>query len=130
MPSAVQHESSATQAEALPSKADSSERTAVITGQCREAFDAMTGTVRFFKGCYCLAPPLANVDMVNLCLSLHNTHPTPAPEVTLETYLTGRHERGVKLVYVSGNPNDRENKGYRIWYKTARRGTGYQSQAA
>jgi hypothetical protein len=28
----------------------------------------------------------------------------------------GRHELGVKIVYVTGNPNDPANKGYRIWY--------------
>ncbi|MDR2185082.1 MAG: hypothetical protein LBO80_05365, partial [Treponema sp.] len=31
----------------------------------------------------------------------------------------GRHELGIKIVYVSGDPNDRANKGYRVWYKVA-----------
>jgi hypothetical protein len=28
----------------------------------------------------------------------------------------GRHELGIRLVYGDGNPKDKENKGYRIWY--------------
>jgi hypothetical protein len=36
--------------------------------------------------------------------------------VTIETFLIGRHELGVKIIYVTGNPNDPANKGYRIWY--------------
>jgi hypothetical protein len=40
----------------------------------------------------------------------------PAAQVTVETYLIGRHELGVKIIYVTGNPSDPANKGYRIWY--------------
>jgi hypothetical protein len=35
----------------------------------------------------------------------------------VETYLVGRHELGVKIVHVSGNPADPANKGYRIYYR-------------
>jgi hypothetical protein len=28
----------------------------------------------------------------------------------------GRHELGLKIVYVTGNPTDKANKGFRIWY--------------
>jgi hypothetical protein len=28
----------------------------------------------------------------------------------------GRHELGVKIIYVTGSPADPANKGYRIWY--------------
>jgi hypothetical protein len=34
----------------------------------------------------------------------------------VETYLIGRHELGVRIVYVTGSPDDSANKGYRIWY--------------
>jgi hypothetical protein len=34
----------------------------------------------------------------------------------VEFYLQGRHELGVRIVYVTGDPNDRANRGYRIWY--------------
>jgi hypothetical protein len=108
-------------AEALLAKTESAERTPVITEQCREAFEAMDAAMRFFKAHYFLEPPLTNADLVNLGLSPHDPHPTPSgepkAEVTIETYLTGRHELGVRMVYVSGDPNDRANKGFRIWYK-------------
>jgi hypothetical protein len=108
-------------ADALLAKAQSSERTPVITEQCREAFEALTAQMRFFKSHYFLLPPLVNADLVNLDLPIHDTHPSPTgdptAEVTVETYLVGRHELGVRFVYVSGNPDDRANKGYRLWYK-------------
>jgi hypothetical protein len=40
----------------------------------------------------------------------------------IETYLIGRHELGVKIVYVTGGPAEAANKGYRIWYKVAAQG--------
>jgi hypothetical protein len=103
-------------------KAESSDRTPVITEQCKEAFEALTAAMRFFKAHYFLLPPLTNADIVNLGLTPRDTHPTPlgppTAEVTVETFLSGRHELGMKIVYVSGNPEDRANKGYRVWYKT------------
>jgi hypothetical protein len=36
--------------------------------------------------------------------------------VSVETYLVGRHELGVKIIYVTGSPSDPANKGYRIHY--------------
>ncbi|MDR2186308.1 MAG: hypothetical protein LBO80_11685 [Treponema sp.] len=108
-------------AQELLQKAQSSDRTPVINEQCREAFAALIAKMRFFKGHYFLLPPLINADIVNLGLTPHDTHPTPsgppAAEVMAETYLAGRHELGIQVVYVSGNPEDKANKGYRIWYK-------------
>ncbi|MHB9291278.1 hypothetical protein Holit_00351 [Hollandina sp. SP2] len=64
--------------------------------------------------------------MVNLGFTPHAPHPTPSgyptAEVTVETYLVGRHELGIRLVYVSGNPEDKANKGFRVWYKTVASG--------
>jgi hypothetical protein len=37
-------------------------------------------------------------------------------QVTIEIFLVGRHELGIKIIYVTGNPNDPANKGFRIWY--------------
>ncbi|MDR1986456.1 MAG: hypothetical protein LBP88_05725, partial [Treponema sp.] len=56
----------------LLQKAMSSERTAVITEQCKAAFDALTGKMRFFKSHYFLAPPLTNADLVNLGFTPHD----------------------------------------------------------
>jgi hypothetical protein len=108
-------------AQALLQKAQSSERTPVITEQCREAFEALVTTMRFFKSHRFLVPPLTNADLVSLGLVPHDTGRTPTgvpkAEVTVETFLLGRHELGIQIVYVSGDPEDKANKGYRIWYK-------------
>ncbi|MDR1308072.1 MAG: hypothetical protein LBK74_10930 [Treponema sp.] len=108
-------------AQELLQKASGNDRTPVINEQCREAFDAMTGKMRFFKGHYFLVPPLTNADLISLGLIPHDTHPTPTgkptAEVVVETFLVGRHQLGIRIIYISGNPEDKANKGYRIWYK-------------
>jgi hypothetical protein len=69
---------------------------------------------------YFLTPPLVDSDYISLGLKPHDTTPTasgtPTAQVTIETYLVGRHELGVKIIYVTGSPADPANKGYRIWY--------------
>jgi hypothetical protein len=55
-----------------------------------------------------------------LGLKPHDQHPspssTPTAQVTVETYLVGRHELGIRITYLTGSPDDPANKGYRIWY--------------
>jgi hypothetical protein len=46
----------------------------------------------------------------------------PTAQVTIETFLVGRHELGMRIVYITGSPEDKENKGYRIWYKVVGQG--------
>ncbi|MDR2793244.1 MAG: hypothetical protein LBB61_06210 [Treponema sp.] len=108
-------------AEILLQKSMSGERTPVITEQCKEAFDALTAKIRFFKAHYFLLPPLTNADLVNLGFTIRDPHPAPSrqptAEVTAETYLVGRRELGLWILYASGNPEDKANKGCRIWYK-------------
>jgi hypothetical protein len=108
-------------ARTLLQKAQSSDRTPVINEQCREAFEALVAKMRFFKGHYFLVPPLTNADLVNLGLTPRDPHRSPSKkptaEVTVDTFLVGRHQLGTRITYVSGNPMDQENKGYRIWYK-------------
>jgi hypothetical protein len=95
-------------------------RTSVANAQCREAFDTLIDFMRDFKRRYFLSPPLLDSDYVSLALKPHDSHPTPstAPwaQVTLETYLVGRHELGARIIYLTGSPDDKANKGYRIWY--------------
>jgi hypothetical protein len=111
------------EAKILFDKAASSERTAVITAQCQTAFKVMTDTMRDFKRRYFLSPPLADADYVRLGLKIPDHIPTPSgdptAQVTIETYLVGRHELGIKIVYLTGNPDD---KGYRIWYSVIAQG--------
>jgi hypothetical protein len=92
----------------------------VFHSQCKEAFEALTGFMRDFKRRYFLTPPLLPSDLISLGLKPHDPHPSPSPaptaQVTVETYLVGRHELGVRITYVTGSPDDPANKGYRIWY--------------
>jgi hypothetical protein len=59
-------------------------------------------------------------------LKRHAGTPTPsgdpAAQATVKTCLAGRHEPGVKIIYVTGGPNDPANKGYRICYSVAGQG--------
>jgi hypothetical protein len=105
---------------ALETAKNETTRTPVATALCKEAFDALSNCMRDFKRRYFLSPPLLDSDYVSLGLKPRDPHPTPSPaptaQVTIETYLVGRHELGVRIVYVTGSPDDPANKGYRIWY--------------
>jgi hypothetical protein len=105
---------------ALTTAKNETTRTPVATAQCKEAFDALTAAMRDMKRRYFLTPPLLDSDYISLGLKPHDGTPTasgtPTAQVTIETYLVGRHELGVKIVYVTGSPIDPANKGFRIWY--------------
>jgi hypothetical protein len=108
---------------ALETAKNETTRTPVATAQCKEAFDALTAFMRDFKRRYFLSPPLLDSDYVSLGLKPHDSTPTaggtPAAQVTVETYLLGRHELGVRIIYAAGSPTDPANKGFRIWYSVA-----------
>jgi hypothetical protein len=105
---------------ALETAKNENTRTPVANALCKEAFDAQSGCMRDFKRRYFLIPPLLDSDLISLGLKPRDEHPTPshAPtaQVTVETFLVGRHELGIRIVYVTGSPDDPANKGYRIWY--------------
>jgi hypothetical protein len=105
---------------ALETAKNETTRTPVATAQCKEAFDALTAAMRDVKRRYFLSPPLTDPDFVSLGLKPHDATQTPGGTPTaqtmVETYLVGRHELGIKIVYVTGSPNDPDNKGYRVWY--------------
>jgi hypothetical protein len=105
---------------ALTTAQNETTRTPVATAQCKAAFEALAEKMRDMKRRYFLTPPLTDADYISLGLKPHDTTPTasgtPTAQVTVETYLVGRHELGVKIIYVTGNPSDPANKGYRIWY--------------
>jgi hypothetical protein len=96
-------------------------RTPVVTAHCREVFGHLEDAMRDIKRRYFLSPPLQDPDFIALGLRPRDTTPTPAgrptAQVRVETYLAGRHELGLKLIFVSGDPDDRANKEYRIWYQ-------------
>jgi hypothetical protein len=82
--------------------------------------------MRDMKRRYFLTPPLTDADYVALGLKPHDRTSTPsgtpAAQVMVETYLVGRHELGIKIVYVTGSPAVYANKGYRIWYSVIGQG--------
>jgi hypothetical protein len=100
-------------------KVTSAERTATITAQCQAAFKAMTDTMADFKRRFFLCPPLTEADLVSLGLRPRKQpSPTgdPTAQVTIKALPAGRHELNIELIYLTGSPDDRANKGYRIWY--------------
>jgi hypothetical protein len=111
---------------ALNTAQNETTRTPVATAQCKTAFEALTAFMRDTKRRFFLTPPLTDADYVSLSLKPRDSSPTPsgtpASQVTIETSLVGRHELGVKIIYVTGNPNDAANKGYRIWYSVVGQG--------
>jgi hypothetical protein len=111
---------------ALDAAKNETSRTPVATARCKEAFDALTAAMRDVKRRYFLTPPLTDSDFVALGLSppdgIHTPSGVPTAQATIETYLVGRHELGVKIVYVTGGPADPANKGYRIWYSVVGQG--------
>jgi hypothetical protein len=80
----------------------------------------MIAKMRDMKKRYFYVPPLEDADLISLGLKIPDTTPTPTgrptDQVTIETFLVGRHELGVKIIYVTGSSSNPANKGYRIWY--------------
>jgi hypothetical protein len=106
--------------EALTEAKTESSRTPVSTAKCKTAFDALSDRMRDIKRRYFLSPPLTEADFASLGLKFQDTNATPVGDPTAQTavefFLKGRHELGVRIVFVSGDPRDRANGGYRIWY--------------
>ena len=97
-----------------------STRTPVVTAQCKESFDTMIAAMRDMKKRYFLSPPLNDADFVALGIkppdTTHSPTGTPTAQVMVETFLVGRHELGIRIIYITGSSNEPANKGYRIWY--------------
>ena len=97
-----------------------STNTSVAMAKCDEAFEALTADMRDTKRRYFLIPPLTIAGFVSLGLKppdpTHTPGGTPTAQVKVETFLIGRHELGVRIVFVSGDENDPANKGFRICF--------------
>jgi hypothetical protein len=106
---------------ALTAARNETTRTPVATAQCKTAFEALTAKMRDIKRRYFFSPPLLEADFTALGLKPRDTvvsapSGNPTAQVTIETFLVGRHELGIKILYLTGNPSDTANKGYRLWY--------------
>jgi hypothetical protein len=102
--------------------AQSSERTPVITANCKAAFDTLVVKMRFIKSRYFLSPPLTDADIISLELKPKDTTHTPVPPPTAQAEADisrpGVHLLELHLRPVSGAPPDphRSDYGYRIYH--------------
>jgi hypothetical protein len=102
-------------------KATSSDRTAVITAQCKEAFDALTAYMRQLKARHFFKPPLTDADFISLELKAKDDTKTPVAQPTgqAEADITypGPHLLMLHMKPLSGTIMDpRADYGYRIYY--------------
>jgi hypothetical protein len=106
---------------ALTKAKDESTRTPVATAQCKTAFDALVAFMRDMKKRRFLTPPLVPADYVSLGLKSPDDTKTPTgkptDQVMVETFLVGRHQLGINIIYETGSKDNPSNKGYRIHYK-------------
>jgi hypothetical protein len=111
---------------ALTAAKNEETRTPTATVQCKTAFEELATIMRDIKKRFFCEPPLTDADIINLGLEPHDTTPSsagaPSAQVTVETFLKGRHELGVKIIYVTGTVTDPANKGYQIWYTVVGQG--------
>jgi hypothetical protein len=112
--------------EALDTAENENTRTPVATARCKEVFVTVVEFMRDFKRRFFLSPPLTDADLRSLGLWPRDKHPTktgvPTAQVTVETFYVGPHVLGERIVYVAGDPHDRANKSYQIWYHVAEPG--------
>ena len=110
------------EAENALQEAQSSNRTPVITAQCKAAFEALIAKMRLLKSHYFLTPPLTDADYISLELQPKDTTHTPVPPPTAQAEADisrpGVHLLELHLRPVAGSPPDphRADYGYRIYY--------------
>jgi hypothetical protein len=109
-------------AETALTAAQSSDRTAVVTANCKAAFDALIAKMRFLKSRYFLSPPLTDADFIALELKPKDTTKTPVPPPTAQAEADisrpGVHLLELHLRPIAGSPPDphRSDYGYRVYY--------------
>jgi hypothetical protein len=111
-------------AESILRKAlDITERSHVVTAQCREAFEALTAKMRFVRERRFKVPPLTKMDWAALGFRNKGGRraPTPAPEAQPEADLTfpGIHLvelRNIRPMAGAVPPDPRGDYGVRIYY--------------
>jgi hypothetical protein len=110
------------EAENALQEAQSSNRTPVITAQCKAAFEALTEKMRFIKSRYFLSPPLSDADFISLELKPKDTTKTPVPPPTdqaeADISRPGVHLLELHFRPVAGSSPDphRSDYGYRVYY--------------
>ncbi|MDR2440769.1 MAG: hypothetical protein LBE12_15515 [Planctomycetaceae bacterium] len=109
-------------AEELLAVAMSSDRTEVITSECRMAFMVLTEKMRSIKNHYFISPPLTDTDWISLKLKPKDTVHTPVPPPTSQAEADisrpGPHLLTLHLRPLSNSPPDphRSDYGFRIYW--------------
>jgi hypothetical protein len=109
-------------AEELLEEAMSSERTEVITSECRRAFLELTEKMRSIKNHYFISPPLTDTDLISLQLKPKDTEHTPIPppsnQAEADISRPGAHLLTLHLRAITGSPPDphRSDYGFRIYW--------------
>jgi hypothetical protein len=115
----TQFESLITIADVILEKAQSAERTVVITSMCKAAFDALAEKMRFLKNHFFLVPPLTDSDLISLGLKPRDTARTPIPppseQAEADILRPGVHLLELLLRVIGGSPI-RGGAGYRIYW--------------
>jgi len=97
--------------------------TPVIEERFRELMEKMGEKARYIKRRYFHIPPLQREDFISLDLKIPDREPTPTrtptAQATVKAFLEGRHELGIEIFYVHGDPTDLANKSFRVYYRVA-----------
>jgi hypothetical protein len=122
-------------AETILAKANSAERTATVTAQCKEAFDALVAHMRDVKDRHFKSPPLLDSDFVSLGLKPKDTIKTPVAQPTgqaeADVTYPGPHLLMLHLKPLAGTVIDpRADYGYRIYYGILPHGGATAEEAA
>jgi hypothetical protein len=109
-------------AAAALARANSADRTVVITVQCKKAFEKLTAAMRVIKSHYFLSPPLRDANYSALGLKPKDPTPTPTPppisQAEADITRPGIHLLELHPRPVSGFPPDphQANHGCRIYW--------------
>ncbi|MCL2232410.1 MAG: hypothetical protein FWB99_04955 [Treponema sp.] len=100
--------------------------TPVAKEKCRVAFSDLETAARAFKKQHLTIPPLDSSIYVSLGLKVPDKKPTPSgtptAQLAVETYLEGKYELGLRLIYINGSPDDPANKSFRVFYSVVAHG--------
>jgi hypothetical protein len=114
-------------------KAQSAERTSIVTAQCKTAFDALIEKMRFIKNHFLLVPPLTDSDLVSLGLKPKDTIRTPVPppseQAEADILRPGVHLLEL-ILRVSGGGPLRNGVGFRVYWGVMPHGGADLSAAA
>jgi hypothetical protein len=117
-------------------EAQSAERTAGITAQCKTAFTALENFMRDMKKRYFLKPPLGDSDFVDLLLPVkdetHSPVPAPVNQAGIEINKWAPHTLGFRRFTATDLGGGASDYGVRVYYALTEPGavaTGGKPQA-